>query len=83
MKPEFLLPFFISSVVLFYSSCSKDDTELETIYDTIYVTNNYYDTVYMEPLNVFVDNRDNEEYLTVEIGEQTWFAENLRFYIED
>jgi len=31
----------------------------------------------------FVDNRDYEEYNLVRIGNQLWFAENLRYRIED
>lgn len=31
----------------------------------------------------FVDNRDHEEYNLVRIGNQLWFAENLRYRIED
>lgn len=31
----------------------------------------------------FIDNRDGKEYKLVRIGNQLWFAENLRYYIED
>lgn len=31
----------------------------------------------------YVDNRDGKEYNLVRIGCQLWFAENLRYYIED
>ncbi len=32
-----------------------------------------------ESKNHFVDSRDNEKYEIIEIGNQTWMAENLRF----
>jgi uncharacterized protein (TIGR02145 family) len=31
----------------------------------------------------FTDPRDGQEYYTVNIGEQTWFAQDLRYYISD
>ena len=31
----------------------------------------------------YVDNRDGKEYNLVRIGSQLWFAENLRYYIEE
>ena len=31
----------------------------------------------------YVDNRDGKEYNLVRIGSQLWFAENLRYHIED
>lgn len=32
------------------------------------------------PFGIFIDPRDNQEYKTMEIRNQTWFAENLNYY---
>ena len=31
----------------------------------------------------FIDDRDGEEYNLIRIGNQLWFAENLRYHVED
>ena len=38
-----------------------------------------YITVVIYLLGSFIDNRDNQEYVNVTIGDQTWMAENLNY----
>jgi len=46
-----------------------------------WVYSNQYDLYYVPFTcgNLLVDSRDDKEYITVEIGDQCWFAEDLRF----
>ena len=50
---------------LLFISCSSDDDN----------TINYI----QPPQNQIIDSRDNKVYKTVQIGTQTWFAENLNY----
>ena len=54
-------------VIILFSSCAKDVVEFNPA------------IVY----GSFTDTRNNEEYKTVQIGDQTWMAENLRTLSDD
>ncbi|MEA3496193.1 MAG: FISUMP domain-containing protein [Bacteroidota bacterium] len=63
-----ILFFSISTIILTTTSCNDDEG------------NGPDDPL---PENTFKDSRDNELYKTVEIGNQTWMAENLRYITSD
>ncbi len=54
-------------VIILFSSCAKDGIEFNPAI----------------AYGSFTDTRNNEEYKTVQIGDQTWMAENLRSLSDD
>lgn len=65
LKISYLSPLVIAFALLFAGSCKQDKDETVPVFE--------------HNFGSFTDSRDGHVYKTIEIGSQTWFAENLAY----
>ena len=75
MKSNFNVIFIIGIVLILIESCNKESKTTEPVQQQNTI-NNSVDT------GRFTDNRDNNIYKWVKIGDQIWMSENLAYKID-